>query len=113
MRQRSSRGNRNKIPGDPGARPSLSDLPDVPRPDRFDGGLLRVATRPESARSIQTHTLLSAIRVIHQESRETYGNPPHLERTGQTGPSLGYHSPTSMKRERQLLNQVSTELGEC
>lgn len=32
-------------------------------------------SRPESARSSQTRTLLSAIRVIHRESRETYGSP--------------------------------------
>lgn len=31
--------------------------------------------RPESARSIQTRLLLSAIWVIHRESRETYGSP--------------------------------------
>ena len=30
---------------------------------------------PESPRSIQARTLLSAIRVVHQESRETYGSP--------------------------------------
>lgn len=32
-------------------------------------------SRPESLRSRQTRTLLSAIRVLHQESRETYGRP--------------------------------------
>jgi len=32
-------------------------------------------TRPESDRSVYTRTLLSAIRVIHRESRETYGSP--------------------------------------
>ena len=32
-------------------------------------------SRPEHARSIQTRILHSAIRVIHQESRETYGSP--------------------------------------
>jgi transposase InsO family protein len=32
-------------------------------------------SRPESTRSAKTRTLLSAIRVIHQESRETYGSP--------------------------------------
>lgn len=31
--------------------------------------------RPESHRSIVTHTVLSAIWVIHRASRETYGNP--------------------------------------
>ena len=31
--------------------------------------------RPESRRSADTRTLLSAIRVIHRESRETYGSP--------------------------------------
>ena len=33
------------------------------------------AGRPESARSVHNRTLLSAIRVIHRESRETYGSP--------------------------------------
>ncbi len=32
-------------------------------------------SRPESARSSQTGTLLSAIRVIHRESRETTAVP--------------------------------------
>jgi len=32
-------------------------------------------SRPESPRSIQARTLLSAIRVIYQASRETYGSP--------------------------------------
>ena len=32
-------------------------------------------SRPESPRSITARTLLSAIRVIHQGSRETYGSP--------------------------------------
>ena len=30
-------------------------------------------SRPESPRSVSARALLSAIRVIHQESRETYG----------------------------------------
>ena len=33
------------------------------------------AGRPESRRSVHNRTLLSAIRVIHRESRETYGSP--------------------------------------
>ena len=32
-------------------------------------------SRPESARSVSARTVLSAIRVIHRESRETYGSP--------------------------------------
>jgi len=32
-------------------------------------------TRPESDRTVHNRTLLSAIRVIHRESRETYGSP--------------------------------------
>ena len=31
--------------------------------------------RPESRRSVHNRALLSAIRVIHRESRETYGSP--------------------------------------
>ena len=33
------------------------------------------AGRPESDRSVQNRALLSAIRVIHRESHETYGSP--------------------------------------
>ena len=33
------------------------------------------AGRPESDRSVHNRALLSAIRVIHRESRETYGSP--------------------------------------
>ena len=32
-------------------------------------------TRPESPRSVSARTVLSAIRVIHRASRETYGSP--------------------------------------
>ena len=33
------------------------------------------AGRPESARSVRNRALRSAIRVVHRESRETYGSP--------------------------------------
>ena len=33
------------------------------------------AGRPESDRSVRNRALLSAIRVVHRESRETYGSP--------------------------------------
>ena len=32
-------------------------------------------TRPERTRSVSARTVRSAIRVIHRESRETYGSP--------------------------------------
>ncbi|MDH5335973.1 MAG: IS3 family transposase, partial [Nitrospira sp.] len=44
-------------------------------------------SRPESARSIQTRLLRSAIRVIHHESRDTYGSP----RIGNTLVKQGHH----------------------
>ena len=31
--------------------------------------------RPESTRSVSARTVLSAIRMIHRASRETYGSP--------------------------------------
>ena len=48
-------------------------------------------SRPESARSIQTHLLRSAIRVIHQMSRETYGSPRIWETLVKPGHRIGEH----------------------
>ncbi len=48
-------------------------------------------SRPESARSIQTRLLRSAIRVIHQESRHTYGSPRIWQTLVQQGQRVGEH----------------------
>ena len=48
-------------------------------------------SRPESARSIQTRLLRSAIRVIHQESRETYGSPRIWDALVKQGHRIGEH----------------------
>ena len=39
------------------------------------GGYYVWRDRPESRRAMQNRTLLSIIRVLHRESRETYGSP--------------------------------------
>jgi putative transposase len=47
--------------------------------------------RPESHRSVHTRTLLSAIRVIHRESRETYGSPSIWDALIKQGHGVGKH----------------------
>jgi len=46
-------------------------------------------SRPESHRAVSARTLLSAIRVIHQESRETYGSSSIWGRPAQAGARRG------------------------
>ena len=47
------------------------------------------AHRPESDRSVHNRTLLSAIRVIHRESRETYGSPSIWDALVKRGHEVG------------------------
>ena len=47
--------------------------------------------RPESRRSVHNRTLLSAIRVIHRESRETYGSPSIRDALIKQGHGVGKH----------------------
>ena len=47
--------------------------------------------RPESCRSGHTRALLSAIRVIHRESRETYGSPSIWAALLKQGHDVGEH----------------------
>jgi putative transposase len=47
--------------------------------------------RPESRRSVHNRTLLSAIRVIHRESRETYGSPSIWDALIKQGHEVGKH----------------------
>jgi len=46
-------------------------------------------TRPASAQWVSARTVLSAIRVIHRESRETYGSPSIWEALGKQGYRVG------------------------
>ncbi len=47
------------------------------------------AHRPESDRSVHNRTLLSALRVIHRESRETYGSPSIWDALVKRGHGVG------------------------
>ena len=55
-------------------------------------------SRPESPRSIQTRTLLSAIRVVHLESRETYGSPRIWDALVKQGHHIGEHRVARLMR---------------
>ena len=55
-------------------------------------------TRPESTRSADTRTLRSAIRMIHQESRETYGSPSIWDALIQQGRCVGEHRVARLMR---------------
>lgn len=55
-------------------------------------------SRPESAQSIQTRTLLSAIRVIHQESWKTYGSPRIRDVLVKQGHRVGEHRVARLMR---------------
>jgi len=55
-------------------------------------------SRPESTRSVNTRTLLSAIRVIHQESRETYGSPSIWDALIKQGHCVGEHRVARLMR---------------
>jgi putative transposase len=47
--------------------------------------------RPERRRSVPTRTVLSAIRVIHREARETYGSPSIWDALIKQGHGVGKH----------------------
>jgi len=49
------------------------------------------AGRPERDRSMQNRARLSAIRVIHRESRETYGSPSIWDALIKQGHGVGKH----------------------
>lgn len=54
--------------------------------------------RPESLRSRQARTLLSAIRVLHHESRETYGSPRIWAALVKQGHCIGEHRVARLMR---------------
>lgn len=58
--------------------------------------------RPESRRSMQNRTLLSAIRVIHRESRETYGSPSIWDALSKQGHDVGKHRVARLMRQAGL-----------
>lgn len=59
-------------------------------------------SRPESPRSLQARTLLSAIRVIHQESREPYGSPSICDALVKQGHRTGEHRVARLMRQAGL-----------
>ena len=65
--------------------------------------------RPESARSIHTRTLLSAIRVIHQESRETYGSPSIWDVLVKQGHRIGEHRVARLMRHGGIRAKTITK----
>ena len=56
------------------------------------------AGRPESRRSVHNRTLLSAIRVIHRESRATYGSPRIWDALIKRGHRVGENRITRLMR---------------
>jgi transposase InsO family protein len=55
--------------------------------------------RPESTRSVSARTVLSAIRVIHRESRETYGSPRIWDALIKQGHRIGEHRVARLMRQ--------------
>nr|WP_090893575.1 IS3 family transposase [Candidatus Nitrospira nitrificans] len=66
-------------------------------------------SRPESARSIQTRILRSAIRVIHQESRETYGSPRIWDALVKQGHRVGEHRVARLMRQDGIRAKTVTK----
>lgn len=66
-------------------------------------------SRPESARSIQTRILRSAIRVIHQESRETYGSPRIWDALVKQGHHVGEHRVARLMRQDGIRAKTVTK----
>ncbi|MBH0210011.1 MAG: IS3 family transposase [Nitrospira sp.] len=58
--------------------------------------------RPESARSVSDRTTLSAIRVIHRESRETYGSPRIWDALVKQGHRIGEHRVARLMRQDSI-----------
>ena len=55
--------------------------------------------RPESTRSVSARTVLSASRVIHRESRETYGSPRIWDALIKQGHRIGEHRVARLMRQ--------------
>ncbi len=59
-------------------------------------------TRPESTRSVSARTVLSAIRVIHREFRETYGSPSIWDALMKQGHRVGEHRVARLMRQHGI-----------
>ena len=59
-------------------------------------------TRPESPRSVSARTVLSAIRVLHRESRETYGSPSIWDALIKQGHRVGEHRVARLMRQHSI-----------
>jgi putative transposase len=59
-------------------------------------------SRPESPRAGSARTVLSAIRVIHRESRETYGSPRIWEALVKQGLRIGEHRVARLMRQNGI-----------
>ena len=66
-------------------------------------------SRPESLRSRQARTLLSAIRVLHQESRETYGSPRIWAALVKQGHCIGEHRVARLMRGAGIRGKTVTK----
>ena len=66
-------------------------------------------SRPESARSLQTRILRSAIRVLHQESRETYGSPRIWDALVKQGHHVGEHRVARLMRQDGIRAKTVTK----
>jgi transposase InsO family protein len=58
--------------------------------------------RPESRRAAANHTLLATIRVLHQESRQTYGSPSIWRALRKQGHRVGEHRVARLMRHDGL-----------
>ena len=56
-------------------------------------------SRPARARSVSARTALAAIRVIHRESRETYGSPSIWDALVKQGHRIGEHRVARLMRQ--------------
>ena len=59
-------------------------------------------SRPESVRSVSARALLSEIRVIHRESRETYGSPSIWDALIKQGHRIGEHRVARLMRQEGI-----------
>ena len=64
------------------------------------------AHRPESARRQENHRLRAKIRVIHEDSRRTYGSPRVFRTLRAAGESCGRHRVARLMREDDLKAKV-------
>ena len=59
-------------------------------------------SRTESPRAVSARTVLSAIRVIHRESRETYGSPSIWDALVKQGHRIGEHRVARLMRQNGI-----------